>query len=352
MFSYVGISFIFFCLISIVLHSSPNVEARHTNNWAVLVDTSRFWFNYRHVANVLSIYRSVKRLGIPDSQIILMVADDMACNPRNPRPATVFNNANQHINVYGDDVEVDYRGYEVTVENFVRLLTGRLPSDTPRSKQLLTDEGSNVLVYLTGHGGDGFLKFQDSEEVTSQELADALEQMWQKRRYHEIFFMIDTCQAASMYEKFYSPNILAVASSLVGEDSLSHHVDPAIGVYIIDRYTYYALAFLETVQPDSMKTMGEFLAVCPKRVCISTVGVRQDLFARNPHSVPITDFFGALRPVQLTFSSLILPENVANQCSDCEKSNHSSSALSSTNAEKPRKIGYVNQFPVLVENPK
>ena len=26
---------------------------------------------------------------------------------------TVFNNANQHINVYGDDIEVDYRGYEV-----------------------------------------------------------------------------------------------------------------------------------------------------------------------------------------------------------------------------------------------
>lgn len=46
-------------------------------------------------------------------QILLMVADDMACNPRNPRPATVFNNQNQHIDVYGDDVEVDYRGYEV-----------------------------------------------------------------------------------------------------------------------------------------------------------------------------------------------------------------------------------------------
>lgn len=43
-----------------------------------------------------------------------MVADDMACNPRNPRPATVFNNAHQHINVYGEDVEVDYRGYEVS----------------------------------------------------------------------------------------------------------------------------------------------------------------------------------------------------------------------------------------------
>ncbi|XP_075217002.1 putative GPI-anchor transamidase [Lycorma delicatula] len=316
------------------------VDCRHTNNWAVLVDTSRFWFNYRHVANVLSIYRSVKRLGIPDSQIILMVADDMACNPRNPRPATVFNNANQHINVYGDDVEVDYRGYEVTVENFVRLLTGRLPPDTPRSKQLLTDEGSNVLVYLTGHGGDGFLKFQDSEEVTSQELADALEQMWQKRRYHEIFFMIDTCQAASMYEKFYSPNILAVASSLVGEDSLSHHVDPAIGVYIIDRYTYYALAFLERVQPDSAKTMEEFLAVCPKRVCISTVGVRKDLFGRDPRTVPIIDFFGALRPIELTTNTLSIP------FPDTIVDSNMTFITDPVNTVASIKLGYANQFPV------
>ena len=61
------------------------------------------------------------------------------------------------------------------------------------------------------------MKFQDSEEITNIELADAFEQMWSKRRYHEIFFMIDTCQAASMYQEFYSPNILAVASSLVGK---------------------------------------------------------------------------------------------------------------------------------------
>ena len=27
--------------------------------------------------------------------------------------AKVFNNANQNLNIYGDDVEVDYRGYEV-----------------------------------------------------------------------------------------------------------------------------------------------------------------------------------------------------------------------------------------------
>ena len=47
-------------------------KSGHTNNWAVLVDTSRFWFNYRHVANVLSIYRSVKRLGIPDRYVNML----------------------------------------------------------------------------------------------------------------------------------------------------------------------------------------------------------------------------------------------------------------------------------------
>lgn len=49
----------------------------------------------------------------PCSHIVLMLADDMACNHRNPKPATVFSHKNMELNVYGDDVEVDYRGYEV-----------------------------------------------------------------------------------------------------------------------------------------------------------------------------------------------------------------------------------------------
>ena len=35
----------------------------------------------------------------------------------------------------------------------------------PRSKRLLSDARSNVLVYLTGHGGDEFLKFQDQARI-------------------------------------------------------------------------------------------------------------------------------------------------------------------------------------------
>lgn len=170
-----------------------------------------------------------------------MLADDVACNARNMYPAQVFNNENHLLNLYGDHIEVwhvngaclhfwqcsdevviiciwskycaftrelysfvkilsvytwelqvDYRGYEVTVENFLRVLTGRHDAAVPRSKRLLSDEGSNILLYMTGHGGDEFLKFQDSEEIQSRDLADAFAQMHEKRRwwYHQYYFIV------------------------------------------------------------------------------------------------------------------------------------------------------------------
>lgn len=88
----------------------------------------------------------------------------------------------QRMNFLLANSQVDYRGYEVTVENFLRVLTGRHETAVPRSKRLLSDEGSHILLYMTGHGGDEFLKFQDSEELQSHDLADAVKQMKEKRR--------------------------------------------------------------------------------------------------------------------------------------------------------------------------
>lgn len=53
-----------------------------------------------------------------------MLADDVACNSRNSMPGKVYANAGRHLDLYGENIEVDYRGYEVSVESFIRLLTG------------------------------------------------------------------------------------------------------------------------------------------------------------------------------------------------------------------------------------
>ncbi|KIM37229.1 hypothetical protein M413DRAFT_31151 [Hebeloma cylindrosporum] len=271
----------------------------HTNNWAVLVCSSRYWFNYRHMANALGMYRTVKRLGIPDSNIILMLADDASCNSRNKFPGSVYANPGRHLDLSGDNIEVDYRGYEVTVENFIRVLTGRMDPSVPRSKRLLSDERSNIFVYMTGHGGNEFLKFQDNEEISAFDIADAFEQMYQKKRYNEIFFMIDTCQANTMYSKLYSPNILATGSSNLGENSYSHANDNDIGVAVIDAFTHYVLEFMEKINKTSQVSMQELLSSVDVTKINSHPGVRTDLFRRSLDKTRITDFFGGVAQVEI-----------------------------------------------------
>ncbi|QRV90756.1 GPI-anchor transamidase [Ceratobasidium sp. AG-Ba] len=244
-------------------------------------------------------YRTVKRLGIPDSNIILMLADDAACNSRNKFPGSVYANPGRQMDLYGDNIEVDYRGYEVTVENFIRVLTGRVEPSMPRSKRLLTDDRSNIFVYMTGHGGNEFLKFQDNEEISAFDIADAFEQMWQKKRYNEIFFMIDTCQANTMYSKFYSPNIVATGSSELGENSYSHENDHDIGVAVIDSYTHYVLQYLEQINKTSKATMADLFANYNPVLIKSHAGVRSDLFNRPLNETKVTDFFGGVAQVEV-----------------------------------------------------
>ncbi|XP_020222602.1 putative GPI-anchor transamidase [Cajanus cajan] len=293
---------IFLCY-SVAYSSSSSETTMHTNNWAVLVCTSRFWFNYRHMANTLSLYRTVKRLGIPDERIILMLADDMACNARNKYPAQVFNNENHRLNLYGDNVEVDYRGYEVTVENFLRVLTGRHETAVPRSKRLLSDEGSHILLYMTGHGGDEFLKFQDSEELQSHDLADAVKQMKEKCRFKELLIMVDTCQASTLFSQFHSPGVLAIGSSMKGENSYSHHLDSDVGVSVVDRFTFYTLAFFERLNMYDNASLSSLFNSYNPNLLMSTAYYRMDLYQRHLEEVPVTNFFGSVMKTIYTDSA-------------------------------------------------
>ncbi|KAK9185352.1 hypothetical protein WN943_025708 [Citrus x changshan-huyou] len=276
---------LFFILSISISYRASAETTMHTNNWAVLVCTSRFWFNYRHMANTLSLYRTVKRLGVPDERIILMLADDMACNARNKYPAQVFNNENHKLNLYGDNVEVDYRGYEVTVENFLRVLTGRHEAAVPRSKHLLSDEGSHILLYMTGHGGDEFLKFQDSEELQSHDLADAVKQMKEKRRFKELLIMVDTCQAATLFSQLHSPGVLAIGSSMKGENSYSHHLDSDVGVSVVDRFTFYTLAFFEKLNMYDNASLSSLFTSYNPTLLMATAYYRTDLYQRKLEEV-------------------------------------------------------------------
>jgi phosphatidylinositol glycan class K len=279
------------------------------NNWVVLVDTSRYWYNYRHAANVLSFYHTIKRLGVPDSQIILFLAEDMACNPRNMQPGTIYNDMHHPYNLYGEHVEVDYRGDEVSVDNFIRLLTGRHPPNTPRSKRLLTDPSSNIFIFITGHSGEEFIKFQDWEELTSNDIADAFEQMHKQRRYRKIFWMSDTCQAASLQNQFYTPGIVAMGSSDTKENSYSHHVDSQIGIAIVDRFSYHSFDYLKRLSHSSKDTIKSFHSRFSFGQLNSHPQVRSDLYGHKSDSILLTDFMASTGTMHFWSDALLVLED-------------------------------------------
>jgi phosphatidylinositol glycan class K len=123
-------------------------------------------------------------------------------------------------------------------------------------------------------------------------------------RYHEILFMIDTCQANTMYSKFYSPNIIATGSSEIDQSSYSHHADSDVGVAVIDRYTYYNLDFLETQvrEPNSKMTLGDLFDSYDESKIHSDPGVRWDLFPgqeKGGRERLVMDFFGTVQNVEV-----------------------------------------------------
>eukprot|EP00906_Rhabdomonas_costata_P018723 RCo027300 len=264
-------------------------SATHSNNWVVIVSTSKYWFNYRHQVNALHVYAAVKRWGIPDDRIILMLAEDVACNSRNPFPAEVYG-PGRGKNLHTPTIEVDYRGIEVTAGAFLRLLSDQHPEHFPASRRLLSDENSNVLIFLAGHGGDLFMKFQDSEEVSAQDFADAFLAMRLKRRFHELLLIIDTCQADTLYSTVRTEGIIAVGSSLKDESSYSLSQDPQIGVSVVDRFSHYLAAFMSSA--DTKTTVAQLLSSFRIEALGSTVGHRADLISRPLSEVLLHEFFG------------------------------------------------------------
>jgi len=207
---------------------------------ALIVSSSQYWHNYRHAAGALTVYDTMRRLGVPDSQIVLMLAGDIPCDARNAAPGRMVNARADGPNLYRPDIQVDYRGAEVTAESFLRVLSDAVPPGTAASRRLRSTSESRVLIYLTGHGGDEFFKFRDLHEMSSGELADGLAQMLSSRRCKEVLLLIDTCQAASMTHQLGTGHaVVSLSSSQLGQNSFSYVVDPVLGVALSDRFTYH-----------------------------------------------------------------------------------------------------------------
>lgn len=178
-----------------------------------------------------------------------MLADEVACNARNPYKDSIHPIGSHRVDLF-ENVQIDYGGNDVTVDNFFRVLLGRHTRYTPRHQRLHgIDEDTNLFLYMTGHGGDGFFKFRDEEDYTTKDFRGVLEQLQIMKRFRSILYVSDTCQAFTTApntakeneesEMGVLTNVYSIGSSLRTENSYAHHSDSDIGHSVMDRYVYH-----------------------------------------------------------------------------------------------------------------
>jgi phosphatidylinositol glycan class K len=258
-----------------------------------------------------------------------MIAEDAACNPRNMFAAQIFNSKDQGLNLYDNTVEVDYRGEDVTVENMLKLLTARHDPSEPRSRRLLTSSKSNILMYFTGHGGDEFLKFQDTSEISAQDFADSIEQMHKQKRYNKMLILADTCQAATLNSRIYSPNVIAIGSSRKDESSYSHHMNHLVGLSVVDRFTFYSLDFFKLKvftqkKGENVPSIQDLFDYYTYKRLGSHAEYRTDLVDTPLSETSVLDFFGG--------TTKILPTVTTATTTTSSSSSSSSSRSNGVNA--------------------
>ena len=208
------------------------------DNYAVLVAASEGWKNYRHQADVLGMYQHLKAKGYDDDHIILILADDIARNERNPLQGVVRREVSGK-NLY-EGVQIDYRLGDLTLNDLKQILTGE-PSET-YPVTLRSSANDNVLFFWSGHGTQQGWEWKDTEGVS----ADFARSMFSEMQFRKMFAIIETCYSGGVAQGCMGiPGLLLMTAANPYETSKAAAFDNELQVYLSNTFTSSILSQLE-----------------------------------------------------------------------------------------------------------
>ncbi|XP_018414010.1 PREDICTED: legumain [Nanorana parkeri] len=212
----------------------PEDSGKH---WVVLVAGSNGWYNYRHQADVCHAYQIVKKNGIPDEQIVVMMYDDIADNEENPTKGIIINRPNG-TDVYAGVLK-DYTKEFVTPENFLAVLRGDSEAVKGKGSGKVINSGPNdhVFVYFTDHGAPGILAFPN-DDLHVEDLNKTIQYMYDNKKYKKMVLYIEACESGSMMNHLPN-NINAYATTAANshESSYACYYDEKRDTYLGDLYS-------------------------------------------------------------------------------------------------------------------
>lgn len=223
-----------------------------TNQWALLVSGSSDWDNYRHTADVLEMYRLLIKNHYDPSHIIVVAQHDFTQNSKNPYPGEIRNWKGECIYREGD-YSVDYQLAELKgPQDVLRILNG--DSDNGRLKRVMdTDDGSNVLVYWSGHGNPGYFVWGKSGTgLTRNMLKEFFAKYEQDRKYRKMLWITEPCYSGSVGEAVNdskAKHLLFITSANSQEISKTICFDNTYNTMMADLFTKNVISLMEE-NPD------------------------------------------------------------------------------------------------------
>lgn len=179
-------------------------------------------------------YQILHMNGIPDSNIVVMMYDDIANNPSNPKPGKVFNWPG------GPDVYVgtikDYTSHTVTAANFLNILQGKDMKGIGSGKTIASDGNDNLFVFYTDHGATQLVAFPEGPYLYAKDLIAALNSMAKANHFKELVFYLEACESGSMFNNLLDPKIkiYTMTASDPTESSWACDYDGTVSAYLND----------------------------------------------------------------------------------------------------------------------
>lgn len=264
------------CLATVAtVWGTPPQPFDHSNSWALLVAGSSGFMNYRHQADVCHSYHVLLNQGFSPDKIITMMYDDIAFSSENPAQGVIINQPGG-VNVYAG-VKIDYRGGELTPNNFLNILKGdeKAMKKIGTGRVVKSNHNSDVFVYFADHGGPGILAFP-SEYLLAPKLEATLVEMHQKKRYSKLFFYVEACESGSMFDNVLRQhmNVFAMTAAARDESSWGVYCDPTC---LGDEFSVRWLEQMDSEPVGKMETFFHQYQTLRTRVHKSHVNIYGDL---------------------------------------------------------------------------
>ena len=149
-----------------------------------------------------------------------------------------------------DYKEQDNHNYQV-----LDILRGRQMNLMNSFRQLNSDKNSRIVVIITSHGGENFIKVREKLVILSDELHRTLNEMYIKDKYKEMLFILDTCEGFSLFDNVKVPNVYFVASALLDQKASSYSFDTNIMGPTADKFHYLMWKELNRIAKDNAYDM-------------------------------------------------------------------------------------------------